>query len=441
MTEAILASLAAAADVPASRAGERRRLPPSRRTHLRLDLRASDYSGGSGEPEPNMAERSDDIDAFDFDFFEEPPTEEAAQRQQPRRRGPRRPAGPPSGLTPLLRLIGLIAFAIAVVLVLVLWVQSCRSDSKREQYTEYNDDVRVVASESAAIGRNLTGAFTTRGLTQAELAKRLTNLAQQQQQGVERAREIDPPGPLREVHESSVDSLQLRAGGLQLLAQTFARAPARGTGNGQGNQAQALSARRLATQMQRLLSSDIVWDDLYRLPARGVLRQEGLFGINVPDSNFLTDPDLATARGMAPLVQRVRGATTGGTPSGTHGNGIVQVRALPGGKVLDEDADNTITLTPELQIEVTVENSGDAQEVQVPVRLTLQQSPEPITKTKVIPVIDPGQQVRVVFGDFDRAQIGEQTQLKVEVEPVQGEENTENNTEQFPVTFLFTPAE
>ena len=64
--------------------------------------------------------------------------------------------------------------------------------------------------------------------------------------------------------------------------------------------------------------------------------------------------------------------------------------------MLETDADNTVTLTPELQIEVTVENSGNAQEVQVPVRLTLQQSPEPITKTRTIDVIDPGEEKRVV---------------------------------------------
>jgi hypothetical protein len=387
-----------------------------------------------------MAERSDDIDAFDFDFFEEPATEEAAQRQQPRRRGPRRPAGPPAGVTPLLRLIGLIAFAIAVVLVLVLWVQSCRADSKRETYTGYNDDIRLVAQESTRIGSDLTGVFTTRGLTQAEIAKRVTGLAQQQQQGVERAREIEPPGRLREQHERAVDTLVLRAGGLQLLSQTFARPAARGTGTNR-NQT-TVTAPVLAKHMQRLLASDVVWDDLYRAPTLAVLKQEGLFGINVPDSTFLTDPDFATARGLQPLVDRVKGATTGGTPSGTHGNGIVQVRALPSGTVLDEDADNPITLTPNLQIEVTVENSGDSQEVQVPVRLTLQQSPDPERRTKVIPVIDPGQRVRVIFGDLgDEASIGEQTQLKIEVEPVRGEENRANNTAQFPVTFLFTPTD
>ncbi len=67
-----------------------------------------------------MSERDSDIE---FDFFEEPDTREgAAAEERPRRRGRRPPVRPPTGLTPLLRLIGLISFAILIVLLLVLWV-------------------------------------------------------------------------------------------------------------------------------------------------------------------------------------------------------------------------------------------------------------------------------------------------------------------------------
>ena len=387
----------------------------------------------------SMAERSDDIDAFDFDFFEEPATEEAAQRREPRRGGPRRPVRPPSGLTPLLRLIGLIAFAIAVVLVLVLWAQSCRAESKREEFSAYLGDVRTVANESNRIGQELNTVFTTRGVKQADMAQRINALARRQQQGVARARRIEPPGRLRAEHRHAVDALVLRAAGLRLLSQAFAEGSATPT-DGQGSTVPEPAL--LAEHMRRLLASDIVWDDLYREPALGVLRRQAVLGVTVPDSNFLAEPDLATARGLRPIVNRIRGATTGGTPSGQHGNGLVSVRALPGGTVLDEDADNNLTLTPDLQMEVTIENSGDSQEVQVPVRLTLQLSPEPITRTQVVNVIDPGEQRKVVFSDFaDDVPIGQQTQLKVEVEPVAGERNTANNTAEYALTFLFAPTE
>jgi hypothetical protein len=232
-----------------------------------------------------------------------------------------------------------------------------------------------------------------------------------------------------------IDALELRAEGLRLLSQGFAStARAKDTAA-----ARRTAAELLASQAQRLLASDVVWDDLYRGPANRVLREQGLVGMTVPDSNFLQDQNLASARGMQPILQRIRGATTGGIPPGKHGDGIVSVRALPSGEVLEEDSDNTVTAQAELAFEVTVENSGDSQEVQVPVHLTLQQSPEPIKRTQVIPVIDPGRRETVVFRNLGAVQIGQKTTLMVSVDKVPGETNLANNSKEYQVTFLFTP--
>ena len=77
-------------------------------------------------------------DDIEFDFFDEPETrEDEPRRRAPRRSGdgggpPRRPVRPPAGFTPLLRLAGLIAFAILIIVLLVLWVQSCQGASNRK---------------------------------------------------------------------------------------------------------------------------------------------------------------------------------------------------------------------------------------------------------------------------------------------------------------------
>ena len=96
-----------------------------------------------------MSEREPD---FEFDFFEEPETQEGSGRgdrtlRRPRRapKGPRMPRGPirpGPGLTPLLRLLGLIAFAILIVVLLLLWAQSCQADKKRDAYGELHDGHR-----------------------------------------------------------------------------------------------------------------------------------------------------------------------------------------------------------------------------------------------------------------------------------------------------------
>src|SRR5206468_11618907 len=96
-----------------------------------------------------MTERDTDIE---FDFFDEPETEEAAERvRTPRRpppRGPRRPVRPPAGLIPMLRLAGLIAFLILAAVLLVVLARGCASSSKHERYQNYIGDVRAIAAGS-----------------------------------------------------------------------------------------------------------------------------------------------------------------------------------------------------------------------------------------------------------------------------------------------------
>jgi hypothetical protein len=376
-----------------------------------------------------MTERSSDIE---FDFFDEPETEEAPSRARPQRRGPRPPARPPAGFTPLLRLVGLIAFAILIVVLLVFWVQSCRAADKRDTYRDYMDQVRAVGQQSQRIGRELNTLLTTPGIRLAELQQQLSGLTQQQEQGITQARELDPPGALRDQHAEAVEALQLRASGMSRLGDAFEQ-----TANARNPTA---AGELLAAQMRRLVASDIVWEDLFRSPTVSELRSQDIGGVEVPNSHFLVNTDLATQRGMTPIWQRIRGAATGGTPTGRHGNGLVSVKAVPSGTVLERDTDNTVTATADLAFEVVVENSGESQEVQVPVRLTIQQSPSPIVRTQTIDLINAGERKTVVFSDLGQiVQFAQKTNVRVQVEPVPGERNTANNSASYSVIFTLTP--
>jgi hypothetical protein len=376
-----------------------------------------------------MTERPTDIE---FDFFDEPETQEAAPRARPERRGPRPPARPPAGLTPLLRLVGLIAFAILIIVLLVFWVQSCRAADKRDTYSDYMTSMRQIAQDSEQLGRELNAALTTPGIKQAELEQKLSGFTQQQEQEITRARELDAPGSLRLLHQQAVESLELRASGLSRLADGFRQTA--------DSKDPAAAGELLAIQVQRLLASDVIWDDLFREPAVAELRRQDIGGVEVPDSNFLANVDLVTQRGMTPIWRRIRSAATGGQPAGTHGNGLVSVKALPAGTVLQRDVDNTVTATADLAFEVVIENSGDSQEVQVPVRLTVQQSPSPIVKTATVDLINSGEQKTIVFRQLGQiVQFAQKTNVKVEVEPVPGEKNTANNSASYSVIFTLTP--
>ncbi len=374
-----------------------------------------------------MSERSSDIE---FDFFEEPETGEATSRDRTVRRGPRRPPRPPAGLTPLLRLVGLITFAIAIVVLMVLWISSCRAEAKTERYKSYLGDVRQIADSSQRNGARLNGTITTFGIKQDVLVQRLEGLAQAEEQSLSNAQRLDPPGPLRAQQPHIVEALQLRVSGLRGLSDALT---------------QTLRVRNpptdagavLADQMRRLLASDVVWDDLFKDPTVNELRRQDVQGVEVPDSNFLGNPDLASTRSMDAILARLRARATGRTAvAGLHGNGIVSVRALPAGTVLSRDQVNEVVTSPELAFEVTVQNSGEFQELRVPVRLTILKSPAPIRKSATIDIIDAGEEARVVFRDIGSVPFV-RTALKVEVVRVPGEENTANNSAEYPVTFSF----
>ena len=385
-----------------------------------------------------MTTRDDDID---FDFFEEPATQEASQRtlRRPTRpgngddgrpRGPRRPLRGPTGLTPLLRLIGLVAFAILVVVLLVFWVQGCREDSERTAYRDYMTDVGDVAGASDDIGRDLRELLTTPALKQADVDQRLGGLVQRQQLGVDTAQNLDPPGAMSVPHEDLVRALQFRVSGLRGLADVFDQTKARDP-----DEATEVGLL-LAAQAQRLVASDVVWEDLFQAPAVQELSRKDITGVDVPASRFVQTADFATQRTLTQIWQRIRGAAAGGTPTGLHGTGIAGVRVLPSGRQLTPGGDpTTIPTSTDLEFEVSVTDTGDGQEVGIEVTLTIPKQPESIVKKQTIDIIEPGETKTVTFRNFPSLPFGEEVNLRVDVKPVPGETNTGNNTVEFPVNF------
>jgi outer membrane murein-binding lipoprotein Lpp len=379
-----------------------------------------------------MTERDTDIE---FDFFDEPETEEATERvRTPRRpppRGPRRPVRPPTGVIPMLRLAGLIAFLILAAVLLVVVARGCASSSKHDRYDGYISDVRGIAARSEQIGKELNRALAATGIKESELETKIKGLAANEQVEVEQARKIEPPGPLRVEHDHLIEVLQLRASALSRLADAFRQtATARNA---------TTSGRLIADQARLLVASDVNWDFYFKEPTQQELERQGIRDIGgVPDSNIFPNPDLANTQTMTTIWQRVHGAATGGTPGGLHGNALASVTALPDDKRLDpagSASDNEITASTDLAFQVAVENSGDFQEFNVVVTLTIQRAQRPIVMRKTIDVINAGQTRTVTFTNIDNPPFGAPTTIKVDVEPVPGEAKTDNNSAEYDVIF------
>ena len=380
-----------------------------------------------------MSSRDDDI--LDFDFFDEedPPSwEEPAESgpgpprdRSPRRRGPRFRG--PGNLTPLLRLIALIALAILIVVLLAVWVEGCAADNKRDRYANYLTEIGAIGNASARLGQELNTLLTTPGLNEEDLDAKLGGYVQTAANQVQKAEDLDPPGPMVGPNEGAVEALQYRVNGLKGLQTTFKQAT--------DETDASVAGESLVAQTRRLLASDIIWADSFQTPAVVVLDEEGIEGLDVPSSEFVTADDLINSSSLAAIWQRIQGASTGGTPTGLHGNQIAYVKALPSGQLLSTTTETTIKVTDQLAFEVGVEDSGESQEVRIKVTLTIPKQPDPIVKTAIIGIIDPGETKSVVLVVGALVPFGEQISVKVDVDPVAGETNTSNNTYEYPVIF------
>ncbi len=373
-------------------------------------------------------EKSESPSDIEFDFFDEPPTVEQSQREggpRRRRRLPTRPPTPPGG-PKLYRLGVLIAGAIVLAVILILVVNSCRNNQKVSAYENYVESVSTVAAQSEDLGKQLNTQLTTPGISLEELRGDVEGLRQQQEQILRRAQELEPPGPLIEQQQALVETMQFRVNGLDGLATALEQVAQTSNADESG--------QLLASQAQRLVASDVIYADAFQSPSETVLEEQGVSNVPVPASKFVQNPEFGSPTQWKQTVARLTQSPESG---GLHGNGIQAVRAQPGDQTLSPSEDNTIQSSSDLSIEVLVQNSGDSQETQVEVTLLIQQDPQ-IQKKQVIDVINPGETKTVTFRDFGELSFATSTILKVTVEPVQGEQNTDNNTAQYPVIFTFS---
>jgi hypothetical protein len=377
-------------------------------------------------------------DGSELEFFEEPETLEAPERQRRRMRpqrpsGPQRPSPPPPGAVALARLAGFVALAIAVVVGLVFWVGSCQGKSTHDEYKSYMDKVQPIAQSSAATGTAaLSTVFSSKGLTLATLHSKLEQWSAQQQQNYNAAVRLRPPGPLQSAHQQVLSTLQLRAIGLTDLANTLAEA---------GSKPADQVANRLATQAQLLSASDLVWKELFKLPATQTMTRLGVKGVIAPPSQMITNPEVISPHALKEVYASLTATNpTTGTVTGLRGSQLLSTEAVAGSNSsqLSASSQNTVDVSSNLVFRVTFKNAGDFQEVKVPVFLTVDVFNKPVlTKKQTVLSVDKGATASVDFGNLQlptKAFAANATVI-VRIGKVPGEKNIENNKASYAVFF------
>ena len=381
-------------------------------------------------------------DDIDFDFFgdstPEPPKKRLVRRPGGPRDGggsppPRRPAGPPHSGTPIVRLVSLIAFAIALILILIFAVRSCESSSESAAYKSYMDEVSKVATDSASVGTNLSKLLDRQDLTEKLVETNLNGLIRQQAIDIQNASKLSPPGPLRQAHDQMIEALQLRRNALTGLLEVFKKTAAK-----RGSTEATKAGVELSQQMLRGVASDVIWQDMFVTVAQDVLKRQGISGAPPPNSVFVADSTRATINSMGVVWQRFHGVQTSTTTSGTiHGTNIEYVKVMPVNETLTQGLTKVVKIRKDLSFVVGVKNGGDYLEQNIKVTLKINQSPQAIEKVETIPQIYSHATAEVVFKNFAVTDPINKLPVSIDVAPVSGETNTANNKATYEVRFSF----
>lgn len=377
-------------------------------------------------------------DDNDVPLFDEP--RERARPPRPLRgsgRGAARRSGSGGGSNSILRLAGAVALVIAIVFGFVLWIGSCSGQST-SSYTSYIDAMQPLAKSSASVGGQFAKALGTPALTMQSFQSDLTTWSQQEQNAYVSAQRLQPPGLLQSAHAQALATFQLRYAGLERLASTLAVAQ-------QTHARGGVIAAALAGDTQLFTASDTVWEQLFRLPAKDVLKSQNVNGVIVPSSRIVTNAAIVSAPQLATFYDRLGAPSSGNGATGVHGTELLATNAVDNGNSLALSTTLTLTVKvgPKLVIDVVFRNSGSVPEVKIPVTLEVKAGDKVLsTQKKTVAQIAAGAQATVSFSNLQvpaEAFSRSQTFLAVKVGKVPGETKLSDNSATYPVFFRIAP--
>lgn len=340
----------------------------------------------------------------------------------------------------------LIAVGILIVLIAILvsTVRGCQRNKVENAYRDYFTASNAIAKESAAQGKSLRTILENKDLQKRQqILAQITDLGAKAQGLVDRAEKLDPPDRVNAAHKTFITAMEYRALGLGQLPAAIDSAYLSTSKDPQN------AAATVASPLQVLTASDVIYRTSFVGPAQDAIQKDEIKNIQVAESEMFPgdNVEVASPSGAAKVLEKLRQRNTttttpgdGQAATGKHGLGIVTVFAVSGADRRQLIPGQTVALvaSPDLKFEVTIENSGDFNEVNVDVNLTYIR-PDVAGKEQTQPIdsIDPGEANRKImtFPFQGNPHLTLPSTVRVEVVPVSGEKNTANNKFDYPVEF------
>lgn len=350
----------------------------------------------------------------------EPAEEPVGRRHGPRRQSPY-----------LVRRLIALGAAVLVVVLALFGVRGCLDARKERAFENYLRDLSSIAGDS----RQLSNGFFERlnsppgELTDVDLQNAIRSDRGSAEGHLQRVQGMDVPDQLSDAQSELVLAFELRRDALETIAEQIPAAVGQ-----DGQHDRALGA--ISNQMRVLIASDALYRRA-RVEIQQVLREEEIEG-DVPGSQFMpgSDEEVVSFLDELALSALLAGVAVGPDEAAeVRGVELLGTTIEPAGTILTPDTPNTVSIDGRLQLEIDVQNSGEAREQGVRVSFSISGGPEPIEGRTTIEAISPAGTETATVAVRPQPPTGTELSLTVTVAPVAGETLVENNRSTYPITF------
>ena len=317
-----------------------------------------------------------------------------------------------------------VGVIVVLLILIVLGIKGCLNARKQRSFENYARDLNAIVAQSEQLSHDFFARLSDPGnLSALSFEAEIKSYRGSAENLANRVDDLDTPDELKEAQGELELAFQLRSDALTGISDQISTAL--------GTQGRGGAIESIASYMQYFLASDVLYERS-RGQINAELKDQDV-SETVPESVFLADQ-----RWLDPLeVSSALALVSGGkkATSGTHGLALYQTTVQPGDVTLDPSSAATITATGPLELDVQVQNQGDSEESDIGVSFELTGGTQTISGDATIP--------RIAAGEIQTAKIpiepnpdtGQALTLEVTVQPVLGEQISENNRSTYQVTF------
>lgn len=320
---------------------------------------------------------------------------------------------------------GLIVLFLILVVLLGKGCQTARQENAIKDFVKQTNSI---VTQSNQVSRDFFTTLKDPGDASATDIETSVNVQRSQaSELVRQAEDLSASGEdLTAAKQYLLETLEFRRDGLNEISKQI--------GQALGDQDAEAATEKIAANMQQFLTSDVIYSQRAYAYMNQAVKDKDVEGVSLPASQFLPSLEWLDPAQVLDVFSRVSGsgATAAATP-GTHGTGITGVTVQPSGTALAEGGTNDLNGAKE--IEVSVQNQGENDEVDIVVSYTISGSGSAIKQNKTVPALSAGDTTTVTLPLTKIPAAGSNATMKVDVKKVAGEENLDNNSQTFEVSF------